>query len=46
MIIMLEKGTKAPNFEGKDENGNTVKLSDFAGQCRNSFAGGWDNYVI
>lgn len=29
---MLEKGTKAPNFEGKDENGNTVKLSDFAGK--------------
>ena len=23
-----------------------MKLSDFAGQCRNSFAGGWDNYVI
>ncbi|MCR5554861.1 MAG: thioredoxin-dependent thiol peroxidase [Bacteroidales bacterium] len=30
--MMLEKGTKAPNFEGKDENGNTVKLSDFAGK--------------
>ena len=29
---MLQKGTKAPNFEGKDENGNTVKLSDFAGK--------------
>lgn len=29
---MLEKGTKAPNFEGKDENGNTVKISDFAGK--------------
>ena len=29
---MLEKGTKAPNFEGKDENGNIVKLSDFAGK--------------
>ncbi len=29
---MLEKGTKAPSFEGKDENGNTVKLSDFAGK--------------
>ena len=29
---MLEKGTKAPNFEGKDENGKTVKLSDFAGK--------------
>ena len=29
---MLQKGTKAPNFEGKDENGNIVKLSDFAGK--------------
>lgn len=29
---MLQKGTKAPSFEGKDENGNTVKLSDFAGK--------------
>lgn len=25
---MLAKGTKAPYFEGKDENGNTVKLTD------------------
>ena len=30
--IMLQKGTKAPYFEGKDENGNLVKLSDFAGK--------------
>ena len=30
----------------KDENGNEVRLSDFAGQCRNRFEGGWDNYVI
>ena len=30
--IMLQKGTKAPYFEGKDENGNTVKLTDFAGK--------------
>ena len=29
---MLEKGTKAPYFEGKDENGNTVKLTDFVGK--------------
>ena len=29
---MLQKGTKAPCFEGKDENGNIVKLSDFAGK--------------
>ena len=30
--IMLAKGTKAPYFEGKDENGNVVKLTDFAGK--------------
>ena len=29
---MLQKGTKAPYFEGLDENGNTVKLTDFAGK--------------
>ena len=29
---MLQKGTKAPYFEGVDENGNTVKLTDFAGK--------------
>ena len=29
---MLAKGIKAPYFEGKDENGNTVKLTDFAGK--------------
>ncbi|MCR5746576.1 MAG: Rrf2 family transcriptional regulator [Lachnospiraceae bacterium] len=23
-----------------------MKLSEFAGQCRDRFAGGWDNYVI
>ena len=28
---MLAEGTKAPYFEGLDENGNTVKLTDFAG---------------
>lgn len=27
---MLEVGTKAPHFEGYDENGNIVKLTDFA----------------
>ena len=27
---MLEIGTKAPHFEGHDENGNIVKLTDFA----------------
>lgn len=29
---MLKIGTKAPAFEGTDENGNLVKLSDFAGK--------------
>ncbi|MCR4964459.1 MAG: thioredoxin-dependent thiol peroxidase [Bacteroidales bacterium] len=29
---MLQKGTKAPYFEGKDENGNTISLNDFAGK--------------
>lgn len=29
---MLKPGDKAPYFEGKDENGNTIKLSDFAGK--------------
>ena len=28
---MLQIGTKAPDFVGTDENGNVVKLSDFAG---------------
>ena len=29
---MLQKGTKAPYFEGIDENGDIVKLTDFAGK--------------
>ncbi|MBQ9473747.1 MAG: peroxiredoxin [Bacteroidales bacterium] len=29
---MLAKGTPAPWFEGLDENGNTIKLSDFKGK--------------
>jgi len=29
---MLQKGTKAPYFEGYDENGELVKLTDFAGK--------------
>ena len=29
---MLQIGTKAPAFEGIDENGKIVKLSDFAGR--------------
>ena len=29
---MLLEGEKAPYFEGKDQNGNTVKLTDFKGK--------------
>jgi len=29
---MLQIGTKAPDFVGIDENGNVVKLNDFAGR--------------
>lgn len=29
---MLEKGDKVPEFEGVDQEGNTVKFSDFKGQ--------------
>lgn len=29
---MLAKGTKAPYFEGHDEDGNLVRLTDFAGK--------------
>ena len=29
---MLQIGTKAPWFEGYDENGNKICLSDFAGK--------------
>ena len=29
---MLQIGTKAPHFEGTDENGNIIRLSDFAGK--------------
>ena len=29
---MLQIGTKAPMFEGADENGNTIKLTDYAGK--------------
>lgn len=31
-IDMLQISTKAPAFEGMDENGNRVKLADFAGK--------------
>jgi peroxiredoxin Q/BCP len=29
---MLRPGEKAPDFVGRDHNGKTVKLSDFAGK--------------
>lgn len=29
---MLQKGEKAPNFEAKDQYGNTIKLSDYQGK--------------
>jgi thioredoxin-dependent peroxiredoxin len=31
-MIQLKEGMKAPWFEGIDQNGNTIKLSDFAGK--------------
>jgi peroxiredoxin len=30
--MMLNPGDKAPDFVGRDHNGNTVKLSDFKGK--------------
>jgi peroxiredoxin Q/BCP len=29
---MLKSGDKAPDFVGRDHNGNAVKLSDFKGK--------------
>jgi peroxiredoxin Q/BCP len=29
---MLERGSKAPEFEVEDHNGNTVRLSDYRGK--------------
>lgn len=29
---MLQPGDKAPDFSGKDQNGNLIKLSDFSGK--------------
>lgn len=29
---MLQKGDKAPYFQGQDQNGNTLRLTDFAGR--------------
>ncbi len=31
-IVTLKAGDKAPDFSGKDENGNGISLSDFAGK--------------
>jgi peroxiredoxin Q/BCP len=31
-MIKLAEGTKAPDFKGIDQNGNEIKLSDFAGK--------------
>ena len=31
-MTTLEKGTKAPGFEGVDENGKTIKLTDYKGK--------------
>ena len=32
MTMAIEAGTKAPDFELKDNHGATVRLSDFHGQ--------------
>jgi peroxiredoxin Q/BCP len=31
-MIQLKEGVKAPAFEGIDQNGNTIRLSDFSGK--------------
>jgi len=31
-MTTLEKGAKAPDFEGVDENGKTIKLTDYKGE--------------
>jgi len=31
-MIQLKEGMKAPDFEGTDQNGNAIKLSDFTGK--------------
>jgi peroxiredoxin Q/BCP len=31
-MIQLKEGMRAPGFEGIDQNGKTIKLSDFAGK--------------
>ena len=32
MLITLKEGQKAPTFEGQDQDGNIVSLSDYRGQ--------------
>lgn len=31
-MVKLKKGEKSPSFEGRDENGNTIQLSDYSGK--------------
>ena len=31
-MVQLKVGMKAPGFEGIDQNGTTIKLSDFKGK--------------
>ena len=31
-MTLLKEGMKAPDFEGVDQNGKTIKLSDFKGK--------------
>jgi thioredoxin-dependent peroxiredoxin len=31
-MIQLKEGMKAPSFEGTDQNGKTIRLSDFSGK--------------
>lgn len=31
-VVSLKKGDKAPDFSGKDENGNNISLSDYKGK--------------
>ncbi|WBM73246.1 thioredoxin-dependent thiol peroxidase [Saprospira grandis] len=32
MAVTLKAGDKAPNFEGKDQNGKSISLADFSGK--------------
>ena len=31
-MTTLQKGDKAPQFEAKDQDGNTIKLADYSGK--------------